>query len=349
MNFLKKSIKKISNIYGETIPVVFSIAFLFLIIFALSMINNFTIYLSFALLLFLFFPLLLSSQLFLGKVFTRKSDSNYKEIYKQLKLYFSPMFKGTYSVFSAFMITLGIMFLLVIIFENIVIRLNPDFINITSQNELVEKLLALPYFNHVSLTLFGLMIFVFLYRIFSKAVNVYLALYCGIHKSHVKAYFNFLRIENKYNIKNDIRSIGLPLMLLFLLLYFITAFISYHFLLKVDLAIFIGLFVAIIGCSLYLPIYFYGCFNIAMSLKDNSPLFLQKQITREYIQFMNNPRLSEEDKNFIKEKYEKISQIFPKENNLSEEEIKEIEKKVEENFLEAERELEEENEEENKE
>ena len=105
MSFFKRSVDKLSKIYGDTIPSIFSIALLFLIIFALSMINEITSYISLGLLLFLFFPLLLSAQIFVSRIFSYKTDLNYKDIYKQMRLYYTPIFKGVFSVFSAFIFT----------------------------------------------------------------------------------------------------------------------------------------------------------------------------------------------------------------------------------------------------
>lgn len=322
MSFFKRSVDKLSKIYGDTIPSIFSIALLFLIIFALSTINEIASYISLGLLLFLFFPLLLSTQIFVSRIFSYKTDLNYKDIYKQMGLYYTPMFKGIFSVFSAFIFTLLSIFLFSLIFENVAILLNPELGEyiITSPDDLINKIMELPYFNLSVVIMFGLMTFVFLYRIFSKAINVYLACYCGIHKDHLKTYNRYIKLELKYDIKKNLRSVGFPLMMIFIVLYLLSSIISYYLLNNIDYAIFIGISITTIGCALYLPIYFSGCYCIAMDLKTSSPRFLKREITREYEVFMNNPKLSDDEKNIIKERYEKVSQIFPSDEEKEENE-----------------------------
>ena len=60
-----------------------------------------------------------------------------------MRLYYTPIFKGVFSVFSAFIFTLLSIFLFSLIFENIAILLNPELSEyiITSPDDLINKIL----------------------------------------------------------------------------------------------------------------------------------------------------------------------------------------------------------------
>lgn len=311
-SFIKNIIVLLKGVYVKVLPLSFSLGFLFLSLVSLSLLNNFTSYLALILLLMFFLPLLLSVQLLCTRIFAYKEEVDYKEIYKQLRVYFSPIFNGCYKVFSAFLFSFLALFISFSIFEYAVLVLNPNLIELIliDQEQFVMEFMNIPYFDYVFTLIFGFITFVFLWRIFANIPTPFFSYFSGLQKRHLRRFLSYLRHNKIYPYKRRLWSIGYPFIILFLLPYFISSSICYYYSLNMNVSIIVGLVLPTILCCLYFPIYVKGCHIIVAELKPVGVNFLKDEVKRESVSIDNNPSLSEEEKEILRKKYKDLEDLL---------------------------------------
>lgn len=317
-SFFKNIIKSVKDVYLKILPLTISLAFLFISIILISLLGNYWPLLSFVVLFFLFFPLLLSIQLMCTRIFAYKDDFNYLDIYKELKVYYSPIFNGTYKVFTAFFISFISASIFTSIYEYILLFIKPELMELIYSNnmdEFIIEVFNIQYFDLALSIIFGLTILVFLWRIFAKLTHPYFNYFCGLQKLGLKKFLSNVRRKKLYPYNKKMFIIGLPLFIIYLFSFIPSIVITYFLTYDMYISLALSISITALLCSLYLPIYIKGCHVIVTEIKPISVNFVKEEVKREY-NFVNNSSLSEEEKNLLKSKMDSLKKML----NISDDE-----------------------------
>ena len=160
---------------------------------------------------------------------------------------------------------------------------------------------------------FGVMSFVFLWRIFANIPTTFFSYFSGLQRRYLRRFLSHIRRNKIYPYKRRLWSIGYPFVLIFIIPYFVSSSICYYFTNSINISIVIGLILPIVLCSLYFPVYVKGCHIIVAELRQVSTSFLKEEVEKEIESIDRNPTLSEEEKELIKNKFKNLEDMLNKE------------------------------------
>lgn len=305
-NFLKQIIDKCKKYYAKMFILGLSIVFLSIIALLLIYLDYGFFSVAFFMIVFIALPLLLSYQLVCGRIIS-DIDVNYNEIYKNFKSYFSPIFRGCFSIISSILFAFLISYFLTFIYE--MTNINFETLDMTNIDLEVITQLTYDLMNQESYKLFqifnfGVLGMFFIGRTLSKMPNPYFSYFLGLPNIAIKKVIKQIKTNKNTRYKSHLFTIIMPMILIFAVIYFPLSYIVYFKQNSLSLALLIGISCSLIACSLYLPVYIFGCFNVFLKYRMTALINIKTMLENDINIVLNDKRLNEEQKEQIKKNFE---------------------------------------------
>ena len=319
LTFFRAVLRKSKTIYFKMVTFSLSLALILILVFVLGLSNMYLSILSFVLFFFAFLPLLLSFELVAMRLISGY-EVNYNEIYKNYKAYFAPIFKGCFGVFVTCLLSLLILDGLTSIFVYFLLLSYPELSDTFLATQNLNIFMEISAFPAGILTVFGMTILFFGYRIFSRIPVPYFNYYFGLPTPATKKMLHILKHRGDNSYKREIRTLSLPMFFLFVFLYFPLA-IGLRFVIPLDFAFLIACAVSFLACAFYFPIYLTGIFLTAFAHRNSAIYFIRESLREELKMMENMENLSEEEKKKYREMYNLFEKQTLEESKKHEEQI----------------------------
>ena len=295
--FLSAVFRRCKRIYGKMLVFSISLGLILVLSSVLIILLSGSILLSVLALLifaFAFLPLFLSYELVSMRLLTGH-EANYDEIYKNYKAYFSPVFRGCYSLIFAGLLTFIIADILLSSYVSIIAANNVSLFEEFMNTQDISMFFNLPYFSVGLIIILGICMLFFFYRFLSRVNLPYFNFYFGLPSSVTKRMLRLLKKRARATYQKQIRTVALPFLFIFCLLYFPLA-IGLYFPFGESVALLSATIVSILGCSLYLPFYLSGCFLTFYTHRGQVMRFIQEEVQQDLMRLENMPDVPEEEK-----------------------------------------------------
>lgn len=311
--FLSAVFRKCKNIFSKMLVFCVSLALILILAFVLTMGNMYLSILSFVIFFVVFIPLFLSFELVSMRLLTGH-EVNYNEIYKNYKAYYAPVFRGCYGLIFTCFLTFIVADLLLSGYISLLAASNTTLFEEFLNTQDVNIFLNIPYFSLGLIVVLGLCILFFGYRILSKVNIPYFNFYFGLPTPATKRIAKTVKRRARASYQKQVRTVSLPMLLIFILLYFPLG-IGLYFVMDAGYALIIASCVSILGCAIYFPIFISGNFLAFYTHRGLVMRLIQEEIRAdlEHLEKMDN--VPEEEK----AKYRALFDAF---NKKAEDEMK---------------------------